>query len=84
MCVCVCVFFFFNNKDHRIDPWDTPCSIIPKSDKNFGVAVGDCISAFCVLLSRTGTNLHLILECHKNVTELTEVHDLHIRSIGNF
>jgi len=66
----VCV----NNKDHRIDPWETLFSNIPPSDKKFGVAVGDSISSFCVLLNRPGTN---VLRCHRNVTELTEVHDLH-------
>jgi hypothetical protein len=73
----VCV----NNKDHRIDPWETPFSNTLQSDKKFGVALGDSISSFCVLLNRPGTK---VLGCHRNVTELTEVHDLHILIISNF
>jgi len=81
MCIYIYIYITIKTIEQTLGKLHVP---LYPSKKKFGVALGDCISAFCVLLNRTGTNLHLILECHRNVTELTEVHDLHILSISKF
>jgi hypothetical protein len=63
----VCV----NSEDHRIDPSETLFSNIPSSDKKFGVALGDSISPFCVLLNRPGNN---VLGCVMTMEILATVH----------
>jgi hypothetical protein len=65
-----------NMKGPGSDHWGTPCFNVPQSVKNYWFISSDFISTFCYL-NRTCMNLHLLLECHRNVTQLTIFHDLH-------
>jgi len=39
-----------------IDPWETPCFIVPQSEKKFCVELGNVTSTFCLLLVKKDLN----------------------------
>lgn len=62
----------------RIERWGSPCFIVPQSEKKLQASVDGSVSTFfSQQLDRIWTNLHLFLECHKNVPQPARLHDLH-------
>jgi len=42
--------YIMNNRDHRINPWGTPCFSLPQSETKIRAVLDDLTSTFCHML----------------------------------